>query len=227
MVAWGGGGRHGPKSDDKSSDASDLHDTYKPKPPPVTLMPHAGEYLSTERNYYEVVYMPLQTRIYLYDSKFKPVSAQDVQAQMTIQFPTEKTPRQVSFQFVPMPTGATEQDYVVASIDVQPLQDKDVNVTIQFSGLTHCNSSTASFTPHFANFKAREYVVQASLVESDRDGIMRQRVCPVSGVPLGSRGQAVKLYVAEFPIYVASPDCIAAVKAAPQKFMPTVGPAPR
>jgi hypothetical protein len=215
----GGGGRGGKHSSDSDSDKKSS-DTFVPQPPPVVLMPHGGEYLSTEKNYYEVVYMPLQTRIYLYDAKFKPLTAQALQAQMTVQFPTETTPRQVAFQFVAMPAGASEQDYLVAPIDVQPLKDKDVSISIQFSGLTNRSSPTASFTPHFANFKPRAYVVQASLLESDRDGIARQRLCPVTGAPLGSRGPVVKLYVAEYPLYVCGTDCIQAVKDNPLKFMP-------
>ena len=78
--------------------------------------------------------MPLQTRIYLYDRKFRPRSAQDVHARMTLQLPKENVARQVSFQFVPMPAQATEQDYVVAVFDIRPLQDKEASITFEFSG---------------------------------------------------------------------------------------------
>ena len=70
-----GGGRHG--FDGKNdSDSGGKHD-YKPLPPPVHCLPHAGEYLATETNYYEIVYMPLQTRIYLYDRRFKPLKCSE------------------------------------------------------------------------------------------------------------------------------------------------------
>ena len=37
---------------------------------------------------------------------------------------------------------------------------------------------------------------------------------------LGSRGPAVKLYIADFPLYVVAEDCIAAVRESPEKFLP-------
>ena len=58
-------------------------------PTPGKILPHAGDYISNEKNYFEIVYMPLQTRIYAYSKKFKPVSAEDVRAQMTLQLPGE------------------------------------------------------------------------------------------------------------------------------------------
>ena len=70
----GGGGRGGRHGQSSNSDSSDSRGNYKPLPAPATLLPHAGDYVSTETNYLEVVYMPFQTRIYLYDNKFKPVS---------------------------------------------------------------------------------------------------------------------------------------------------------
>ena len=182
--------------------------------------------LSTERNYYEIVYMPLQTRIYLYDSKFRPLSARDIHAQMTLQLSVETAARQIPFQFVPLPAGATEQDYVAAAFDIRPLQDKDASITFQFSVLSDRSSPAATFTPHYARFSIRPYIAQASLVDADQDAIARQKTCPVNGVPLGSRGPVVKIYVAEFPLYVSGEDCIAAVKETPQKFVPQAPPMP-
>jgi len=187
-------------------------------------LPHAGDYVSTNTNYFEIVYMPLQTRIYLYDSKFKPVTARDLRARMTLQMPLEPAIRQVSFQFVPMPAGATEQDYVAAACDIRPLQDKDTSITFDFSGLPDRPSPTDTFTPHYARFNIRPYLARASVSESDQNAIAQQLICPVTGALLGSRGQVVKLYVAEFPLYVSGEDCIAAVKQTPQRFVPQAPP---
>jgi hypothetical protein len=194
-----------------------------PLPVLGALLPHAGDYLATATNYYEIVYMPLQTRIYLYDRKFRPISAQDVHAQMSLQLPSEATARQIPFQFVPLPAGATEQDYVAASVNLRPLQGKEISITFELAGRSN---TAATFTPHYAPFNIRPYIAKASLTAADQDVIARQQICPVTGVPLGSRGPVVKLYVAEFPLYVSGEDCIAAVKAAPQKFVPQAPPTP-
>ena len=217
---FGGGGRHGSQNGGGKSDSSQSRPTYTPLPPPAPLLPHAGDYVSTETNYYEIVYMPLQTRIYMYDTKFKPLSARNVHATMTVQFPLEPAPRQASFQFVPMPEGATEQDYVVTAFDVRPLQDKDVSITFEFSGLKDRPNPTATFTPHYPRFAIRPCVARAALTDLDHDAVTRQRVCPVTGAALASRGPVVKLYVANVPLYVSGEDCIAAVQESPWKFVP-------
>jgi hypothetical protein len=213
-----GGGRHG-GGKSKPSD-SDSKPAYKAPPTPASLTPHGGEYVRTETNYYEVVYMPLQTRIYLFDIQRKPLSARDVHAQMTVQLPTENAPRRIPFQYVALPPGATEQDYVMAILDIRPLQDTETSITLEFSGLPDSHNPTASFTPYYPRFNIRPYVAKVLLTAVDREGIARQGTCPVSGAPLGSRGPVTKLYIADFPLYVTGDDCIAAVEQAPEKFLP-------
>lgn len=218
-----GGGRHSSDGAEKS-DASDSTPAYKPLPTQAPLTPHGGEYVSTETNYYEIVYMPLQTRIYLFDSKLKPLSARDVHARMTLQMPSENGQRQLPFRYVTMPPGVVEQDYVVAIFDIRPLEGKETSITLEFSGLADRHYSTASFTPNYSRFSVRPFVAKVLLTEADRDGIARQRMCPVAGVPLGSRGPVVKLYLADYPLYLSGDECIAAVRESPQKFLP---PPPR
>jgi len=193
-------------------------------PTPGSLLPHAGDYVSSERNYYEIVYMPLQTRIYVYNKKFNPVSAREVHAQMTLRLPAEAVDRTAPFQFVPQGDRAAEQDYLAANFDIRALEDREACITIQVSGAKGAAGET--FTPYYDHFKIRPYLAQALLTEADRDAIARQRTCPVTGAVLGSRGPVVKLYVAEFPLYVSGTDCIAAVNQAPQKFVPQAPPPP-
>ncbi len=189
----GGGGRgHGGMSGSGSSDSrkapSDYYRGAAPPPTQINCTPHGGEYLVTETNHYEIVYMPLQTRIYLFDNKMKPLSARDVHAQMSLKLPSENAPRQIPFQYVAMPAGAAEQDYVVAVFDVRQLKDGETPITFEFSGLSDRRHPTAAFTPVFSPAKIRPYVARVPLTEADRDGVMRQRVCPVSGQMLGSQG---------------------------------------
>jgi hypothetical protein len=63
-------------------------------------------------------------------------------------------------------------------------------------------------------------VVRVLPTAADRDGLARQPICPVAGVPLGSRGPVVKLYIGDYPLYVSGEDCIRAVKEAPEKYLP-------
>jgi len=145
---------------------------------------------------------------------------------MILQLPTENSPRQLPFTYVTMPPGVTEQDYVVTIFDIRPLQGKEISITLEFSGLTDRHYPTASFTPNYSHFSTRPFVAKVLATEADRDGIARQRVCPVTGVALGSKGPVVKLYIGDYPLYVSGDDCIAAIREAPEKFLPRpAGPA--
>ena len=107
----------------------------------------------------------------------------------------------------------------MAQIDLRPLEERTPPSRWSFRA---CR--IAAIRPflyaHYASFSPRPYVAKVLLTKADRDGVMRQRICPVSGVPLGSRGPIAKLYIADFLLYVAGDDCIAAVKEAPQRFLP-------
>jgi hypothetical protein len=220
-----GGGGHGGGRD---SGQSNLGRNLSPPPPQVILTPHGGQYLETETNRYEIVYMPLQTRIYLFDKEMKPLSARDIHAQMSPKLSSASAPPQIPFQYVAMPAGAVEQDYVVAAFDISQLS-RETPIAFEFSGLPSRHKflgiwdrhdGTASFTPLFSPAKIRPYVARVLPTEADRDGVMRQKFCPVSNQMLGSKGPVIKVYIADNPLYLSGEDCLAAVQQAPDKYLP-------
>ena len=190
-----------------------------PPSPRVSLTPHGGQYITTDSNYYEVVYMPLQTRIYLYDKTLKPLSARDVHVQMSPQLSSESPVRGIPFQFVALPPGTAQQDYVAANFDLNQLHEEGNAYHFRVFRPSRPRHPTASFTPVFTRANIRPYIVQVLATESDRDGIVRQRICPVSGDVLGGKGPVVKLLIGEYPIYLCCKDCIEAVKQAPDKYL--------
>ena len=136
-----GGGRHGGGSQGRDAGPSDPTRSMKPPAPQIVLTPHGGEYLQTEAVQYEIVYMPLQTRIYLFDKKYKPLSAGHMHAEMLLTPPSESNPRRIPFQYVAMPSVAGEQDYVVAVFDMRQLRDRETPITFEFSGLARSSPS--------------------------------------------------------------------------------------
>jgi len=225
----GGGRGHGggPRGSDHRKSDDDAGVALLPQPPLFT--PHGGEYLTTKTNHYELVYMPLQARIYLFDDKMKPLTARDVHAQMSLNPPQQNVPQKIPFQYVTKSVGMTEQDYVVAAFDFRQLPDQETPITLEFSGLPDSHKflglwdrhdGTASFTPSFSPSKIRPYVARVLLTEADQEGCRRQQFCPVSGRMLGTEKQAIKLCVGDYPLYLAGEDCIAAVKAAREKYLP-------
>ncbi len=216
----GGGGRGGMGGSDRPNAPSSYYRGKAPPPPQLIPTPHGGDFLMTDTRRYEIVYLPLQARIYQFDTKMKPLSARDVHAQMSLSLPPQNTPWRIPFQYVAQPAGVGEQDYVVAAFEFQQLPDKETPITFELSGLPDHRHPTAAFTPLFTPSSIRPYVARVLLTEADRDGVARQRVCPVSGQMLGVKGPIIKLYIGDYPLYLSGEDCIAAVNESPEKYLP-------
>jgi len=176
--------------------------------------------LKTEANYYEMVVMPLQTRIYVYDKMLKPLGARDVRVQMSLQPPGESAVRQIPFQYVVLPPTMAEQDYVVAVWDAASLGSKETPITIEFSGLPDHRRPTTSFTPLFSSDKIRPYVAQVLPMKSEADRVLRQRTCPACGDVLGNKGPVVKVLIGDYPLYLCCENCIATVRESPERYLP-------
>jgi hypothetical protein len=229
-AAWGqfgrGGGMGGRRGGGGSGERTESSQSQKFHPPATqgVLTPHGGQYLTTANNYYEVVVMPLQTRVYLYDNTVKPLSARDVHVQMSILPPGESRIGPIPLQYVATPPEVADQDYVAVNVDVTRLPDKETPFTFEFTDLPDRHHRTESFSPLFSPAKIRPYVAHVLLTEADRDAVARQRVCPVSGTVLGSTGQVVKLLIGDYPLYVADERCIAAVRQGPERYLPQPQP---
>jgi hypothetical protein len=212
----GGGARNAP---DRHTDSSKYYTGSQPPPAQTALTQHGGQYLANDANVFEIVYMPLQTRIYLYDKNYKPLNASNLRAQMLLQ-PSDDNPiGPISFQYAALPPGMSAQDYVVAALDLEQLPDGEIPITFTFTGLPDKKHTAASFTPVFTRSRIRPYVAQVLTTDADRGPIAQQRVCPVDGLTLSGKGAVVKLLIGDWPLYVCSKDCIPAVRQAPEKFL--------
>ena len=172
-------------------------------------------------------YKPLRNRLHAAPNPHLSLRRKDEAPQRSgrtcpdvAELPSENVPRPIPFQHVVMPAGAAEQDYVVAVFDIRQLQDRETPITFEFSGLPNRRHPTAAFNPIFSPAKIRPYVARVLLTEADRDGVMRQRVCPVSGRCSAAEGPIIKLYIADYPLYLSGEECIAAVNESPEKYLP-------
>lgn len=214
-LAQRGGGRHG------GGDSSGGGKKEQPAvvQPPVTknpITPHGGLCLATKTNYYEIVFFPFEIRVYLYNDKLQPLTAQALHAQISPQV-SEGTNPKIPLIYV-SPAG-NNQDYVAVRYDLQRLPD-NTPILVEFTDLPDRNFPTATFTPIFTQESLRPYVAHVSLSEADREGVARQQVCPVTGAPLAGSGTLVKVLIDQYPLYLSSEKCIETVRGEPQRFLP-------
>ena len=207
-----GGHNHGAAAHD-SHDGHSEPQCHLPNgglPRLVRRTPHSGTFLETGSHRLEVVYLPRETRVYLYGQSMEPLSTLALRAQMSPQVRGESSPRHVPLQHVP-PSGPKEQDYLAAAIDVSQLPD-ETPITFRFENLPDRRHSKAEFTPIFSQSEIRPYVARVSFVQADREGYAQQRACPVTGALLGSMGEPIKVLVGDRPLYLCCAGCIEKVK---------------
>ena len=131
----GGTGRHGGGhgAGERHTSPSDYYRGPKPSDATAFLTVHGGHYLATRSAEYELVFMPLQTRIYGFDESLKPIDVKNVHVEMSLQLPAENRPSRIVFQYVAAPAG--QQDYLIAAFDTKQLRDKETPITLDFSNL--------------------------------------------------------------------------------------------
>ena len=115
-----------------------------------------------------------------------------------------------------------EQDYLAAAVDLTKVRDGDMRVTFNLENLPLPHHPKLTFAQTFALSKTKPQVTLAALAESDREGIARQQVCPVTGAKLGGMGDPVKVLIDGQPLYLCCKGCVAKVKRNPEAYLAKV-----
>jgi len=239
MGGHGGHGGMGGHDHAAAGDSHAGHSEHQYHMPPGELprrakrTPHGGLFLETGSHSLEVVYLPRETRVYLYEKSGQPLSTLALRGEMSPQVRGESSPRHIPLQHV-LPSGPKEQDFLVAATDVSQLpdetpitfrfenlpdhEDRDWHfrplalITFRFESLPDRQHPKAEFTPIFYQSEIRPYVARVSFVQADREGLAGQQVCPITGARLGSMGEPAKVLVGERPLYLCCAGCIEKVK---------------
>ncbi|MHB1035108.1 MAG: hypothetical protein ACYC35_19805 [Pirellulales bacterium] len=184
--------------------------------------PHGGQLTVAEPLNFEVVYRPREIRVYIYGVMPYPASAREVRGEAIMQ--VRGDPRRFGYplRYVAPADGSNEQDYLTVAVDVTRVRDGGMTVTLNLENLPLPQRPSLTFTQTFALTKPQ--VTTAPLGASDRAGIARQRVCPITGERLGGMGDPIKVLVDGWPLYLCCQGCIAKVKNDPAAYLPKAAP---
>lgn len=190
---------------------------------------HGGQVTATKWHFFEVVYKPKETRIYVYSPSQRPIGAAGMRGEVVMQIHGNSK----KFRYaVKERTDESGMIYSAVDVDVSRVRDGDMQVIFDLSRLPFREERKTRFVQTFALFRPASahpamarpamQVTVARLSEADRPLIQRQRNCPVMDAELTSHGQPIKLMVGNQPLFVCCKGCIAEVEKKPTFYLQKV-----
>lgn len=212
---------------------------------PPFRAPHGGQLSRTTFNYFEVVYGPGETRLYVYDMFRYPEPTRGIVGEAIMQVPSNGETYHYPLHHVSASDG---QDYLAVRVDLTGVRDGDMDVQFEVRNLPFREFPTARFTQVFARPqqtmvvaprqvagqqqpKATEgtapqptepIVVVTEATGADQVAVKRQQICPVTDSPLGEHGTPLKMTIDGRSLFVCCQGCIQKVQANPQLYLATV-----
>lgn len=182
--------------------------TFKP--------PHGGQVTATRWHFFEVVYAPQESRVYIYSPSQTPLHARAVKGQMTLQVQSSTQ----SFRYpVKQATDDAGVVYLSVPVDVSRVRDGDMRVTFELDKLPFREEPKASFAQTFALSTPSLAVTVVPITAADQALVDAQRTCPVMDVGLADHGEPIKLAVGEQTLFVCCEGCVDQVRSSPGEFV--------
>ena len=185
-------------------------------PPPIAPAPsgppHGGQAKFGWQHVVEVVYLPQQIRIYLYDAQRRPLSPQGVAGDVALE--VNGNPRQWWYRLEQAPAG----DHLVVNVDLTRVRERDMVAHFQLNNLPYREEPQIRFGQVFVLSQVpRPRVEVVPLAAGDPEAVGRQAVCPVTGDKF-DHGEPIKLLVDGQPMFVCCEGCVEEVNKSPDKF---------
>jgi YHS domain-containing protein len=200
---------HGPIGTDAAQAIQDPADQEPASKTPAATVdeepsnrgPHGGVIVEQEGLRAEIVVDQTGIKLYLLDRA--PIESKGLRATAVLKIAGD--PSQRRFDLLPQPSAADGVRLLAARYDLSRYGGQAAELTVE--GLRH-RSTTRSFPKLVASVE-----LPPTAEQSRATAIADQKVCPVSGEPLGSMGDPVPVTVGDQTIYVCCIGCVAKVKA--------------
>ncbi len=162
--------------------------------------PHGGSLKETDNLRIETIVSQGGLQMFVYDRDGQPLAVEQGRGAVSVR--VEGNAKRYRYDLLPDGKGA-----LTAPVNLSQLAGRQIDVDIQLVGIS---ANTVSFN-EVATVPASEQQLAAA-------AIARQKICPVSGKPLGSMGDPVAVDVNGQKLYVCCAGCVEAVKSNPTKY---------
>lgn len=182
--------------------------------------PHGGQVTASQSIYFfEVVYQPRETRLYLYGPSQEPLSAKGVRGQIVLRLNGQERDYRFPLKYAATRADSQEPGYLAAAVNVSRIRDGEMTATFLLDNLPHRQHAKAQFAQTFALSKPRHQLAVATLGAGDQERIARQRLCPVTSQPLGAHGSPVKVVLDGQALFLCCKGCLGKVEGNPEFYL--------
>ena len=165
--------------------------------------PHGGSLKQIGNLQIETIVSQGGLQMFVYDRSGHPVSVDQGRGAVSVR--VEGNAKRYRYNLLPDGKGA-----LTAPVNLSQLAGRQIDVDVQLVGVKDSGGNLVRFN-EVATVPASEQQLAAA-------AIARQKICPVSGKPLGSMGDPVAVDVEGQKLYVCCAGCIDAVKSNPTKY---------
>lgn len=177
------------------------------QPDPVALPvrgPHGGTLKSVGTIQLETIVSQGGIQIFAFERDGQPIAV--TQGRGAASLRVEGNAKRYRYDLLPDGKGA-----LIAPVNLSKIAGRQIEIAMQLAGLPGSGARPLTLN-EIATVPATEQQLAAA-------AIARQKVCPVSGKPLGSMGDPVKVEVNGQTLYVCCAGCVDAVKSNPEKYV--------
>ena len=178
------------------------HQGHSHAVPSPTAGPHGGSVRQANGVQFETVVTQGGIQLFIYDKAGQPVAVDQGRGAASLR--VAGNAKRYRYDLLPDGKGG-----LTAPVNLSKIAGRQIELDVQLVGISGATGRVAF--QEVASVPPSE----SQLAEA---AIARQKICPVSGKPLGSMGQPVAVDVDGGRVYVCCSGCAGAVKAEPAKY---------
>ncbi|TWT43508.1 Archaeal TRASH domain protein [Botrimarina hoheduenensis] len=171
--------------------------------------PHGGRLADVGAMQIETVIAPSGIRLFAYNEQKNPLDLRDVRGVATLQVQGDAKRYRYDLFAETRSDGSAEA--LAVAVDLSPIAGRQIELAVQLAGLSGPQGQPVRFQTTAVAPRTEAQQVAAAIAE--------QKVCPVSGQPLGSMGRPIPVQVGDRTVYVCCAGCIDAVKDNPSQYV--------
>jgi len=170
--------------------------------------PHGGSLISREGVQLETLVEPGGVRLFAYNDQGQPLDVRNVRGVATLSL--DGVAKRYRYDLYPEVREDQSAEALGVRVDLSQIAGHKGKLNFQLMGLFEGQRAT-SFSSEFVGPMTEQQKVAVA--------IANQKVCPVSGQPLGSMGDPISVTVGDDTVYVCCAGCVDKVKADFPKYL--------